>query len=47
MADKFWKVYRKYGSYIILALVFFFFAFTQKSFLKPANLMNVLQQVAI
>lgn len=47
MADKFWKIYSKYGSYIILAMVFCYFAITQKTFLKPANLMNVLQQVAI
>lgn len=47
MGDKFWKVYRKYGSYIILATVFLYFALTQPTFLKTANLLNVLQQVAI
>lgn len=47
MGDKFWKIYRKFGPYIILAVVFLFFALTQNAFLKPANLMNVLQQVAI
>ncbi len=47
MAEKFWKFYRKFGSYIILVGLFLFFALTQKAFLKPANLMNVLQQVAI
>lgn len=47
MMDKFWKFYRKLGSYVILAGVFLFFALTQPVFLKPANLMNVLQQVAI
>lgn len=47
MGDKFWSFYRKFGSYIILAAVFLFFALTQNAFLKPANLINVLQQVAI
>ena len=47
MGDKFWKIYKKYGSYIILTAVFLFFALTQKAFLRPTNLINVLQQVAI
>lgn len=47
MGEKFWKFYRKFGPYIILAGVFLFFALTQKAFLRPANLINVLQQVAI
>lgn len=47
MGDKFWRIYRKYGSYIILAAVFLYFAITQPTFLKTANIMNVLQQVAI
>lgn len=47
MGDKFWSFYRKFGAYTILAVVFLFFAITQKAFLSSANLMNVLQQIAI
>lgn len=47
MGNKFWKIYRKVSSYVILAVVFVFFALTQKAFLNPTNLLNILQQVAV
>lgn len=47
MGDKFWKFYKKFGSFIILAFVIVFFSIMRPVFLTPGNLTNVLQQVVI
>lgn len=47
MANRFFKIYNKFGSYFVLIVVFLFFAVTQDFFLAPTNLLNILRQVSI